>query len=133
VILEYLDHLAGGHILIPAEPEARFAVLTQAALADGVLDAAILMVYEVRFRDVEKREPKWVNYQAEKISRALAHFEMAPPTGKRDISHIGVACVLGYLDLRFEGKWRADHPKLAAWLEAFAAEVPSFEATRAPS
>jgi glutathione S-transferase len=133
VILEYLDYLAGGNNLIPAEPDARFAVLTEAALADGVLDAAILMVYEIRFREAEKREPKWVAYQEEKVTRALAHFEVAPPQGKRDVSHIGLACVLGYLDLRFEGKWRTGHPKLVAWLDAFATEVPSFEATRAPS
>jgi glutathione S-transferase len=131
VILEYLDHLAGGDRLIPADPEARFPVLTRAAVADGALDAAILIVYESRFRDAEKREPKWVDYQAEKITRVLTQFEAGPPPdGKRDVSHIGLACLLGYLDLRFDGKWRAEAPKLVTWLDAFAAEVPSFEATR---
>ncbi len=130
VILEYLDHLAGGNQLIPAEPGPRFAALTLAALADGVLDAAILLVYEIRFREPDKREPKWIAYQSEKVARALAVFETAPPRGKRDIVHIGLACVLGYLDLRFDGKWREGHPGLAAWLDGFAAEVPSFETTR---
>jgi hypothetical protein len=41
-----------------------------------------------------------------------------------------LACALGYLDLRFEGLWRSDHPRLVAWLEAFSAGVPAFEATR---
>src|SRR5579863_3053614 len=75
VILEYLDWLAGGDAIIPKEPKARFAALTQAALADGILDAALLQVYEDRFRPVEKREPKWTDYQADKISRGLAVFE----------------------------------------------------------
>jgi glutathione S-transferase len=38
--------------------------------------------------------------------------------------------VLGYLDLRFGGEWRGDHPRLVAWLDAFAAAVPAFAATR---
>ncbi len=130
VILEYLDHRSGGNRLLPADADARFSVLTQAALADGLTDAALLQVYEIRFRDAEKREPKWVAYQSDKVARALAHFEANPPRGGRDVSHIGLACALGYLDLRFEGEWRADHPKLVAWLDAFATEVPAFEATR---
>jgi glutathione S-transferase len=130
VILEYLDHRAGGNRLVPAEPDTRFAVLTQAALADGIVDAAILLVYENHFRAPQKHEPRWIAHQAEKVARALARFDAAPPRGGRDISHIGLACALGYLDLRFNGKWRADHPKLVAWLDAFAGDVPAFEATR---
>lgn len=130
VILEYLDYRAGGNRLVPAEPDARFAVLTQAAQADGLTDAALLLVYENRFREPEKQEPAWITHQAEKVARALACFEAAPPKGSRDISHIGLACALGYLDLRFDGKWRAEHPQLVAWLDAFSAEVPAFETTR---
>jgi glutathione S-transferase len=130
VILEYLDYRAGGNRLVPAEPDARFAVLTQAAQADGIVDAAILLVYENRFREPQKHEPTWITYQAEKVARTLACFEGAPPKGNRDISHIGLACALGYLDLRFDGKWRAEHPTLVAWLDSFSADVPAFEATR---
>ncbi len=43
---------------------------------------------------------------------------------------IALACALGYLDLRFEGTWRAGHPRLVAWLDDFAARVPAFESTR---
>ncbi|HYP58639.1 MAG TPA: glutathione S-transferase [Beijerinckia sp.] len=130
VIIEYLDHLGGGNVLIPAAPEARFRALTSAAEADGILDACILQVYEARFRDPSRHEPKWLAYQADKVARALASLALAPPSGPRDAGHIGLACALGYLDLRFAGKWRSDHPKLVAWLDAFAAEVPAFEATR---
>jgi glutathione S-transferase len=130
VIIEYLDQRAGGNRLIPAEPQARIAVFTAAALADGIIDACILRVYEGRFRDPETHSKKWLAYQEEKVARGLAYFAAKPPVGARDIVHIGLACALGYLDLRFEGKWRGEYPKLVAWLDAFAADVPAFEATR---
>jgi glutathione S-transferase len=38
--------------------------------------------------------------------------------------------LLGYCDLRFEGAWRKDHPKLVAWLDRFAAQVPAFAETK---
>lgn len=62
----------------------------------------------------------------------LAVLEEAPPAadGVLTVGEIAVACALGYLDLRFEGRWRAAHPKLVAYLDAFAARNPAFEATR---
>jgi len=133
VILDYLDHLGGGGKIIPAEVPARFNVLTQAALADGITEASILIVYEKRFREENERSPRWVSYQSEKVTRALKALEAAPPQGPRDVGHIALACALGYLDLRFEGQWRAEHPALVGWLDAFAAEIPAFEATRCPA
>lgn len=130
VIAEYLDHLAGGGRLFPAG-EARFAQLRLQALADGLCDAALLQVYEVRFRPEESRNAAWVENQAGKVARALAALEAAPPAYDRPrIGEIALACALGYLDLRFEGKWRVDHPALVAWLDGFAARVPAFETTR---
>ncbi len=66
VILDYLDHLAGGGVLIPTETAARFAALKLQALADGLMDAALLQVYEVRFRPEARRHPEWVSWQAAK-------------------------------------------------------------------
>ena len=131
VIVEYLDHLAGGGKIIPAG-ESRFAQLRLQALADGLCDAALLQVYEVRFRAEEIRSAAWVANQAGKVTRALIALEAAPPaTSARPlIGDIALASALGYLDLRFEGKWRAEYPKLVAWLDAFAAKVPAFETTR---
>ena len=132
VILEYLDHRAGGGRILPAAPTARFAALTLQALCDGILDASILQVYEGRWRPSERHEPKWLAYQADKIARALAVLEDAPP--KIDplptVGQITLACALGYRDLRFPGTWRAEHPRLVAWLDAFATQVPAFEKTR---
>jgi glutathione S-transferase len=132
VILEWLDAQAGGDRIIPTG-ETRFAALTLQALADGILDAALLQVYEKRWRAAEIQYRPWIDHQAGKVERGLAVLEAAPPafSGTPQVGEITVACALGYLDLRFEGTWREDHPRLVAWLDAFSAAVPSFEATRA--
>ncbi len=131
VILEYLDWLAGSGALFPRDPEQRFKALKSQALGDGIMDAAILQVYEQRFREPEMRLAKWVDHQAGKVSRALAALDANPPEPmERHVGAIALACALGYLDLRFEGLWRADCPRLVAWLDGFAAAVPAFEATR---
>ena len=79
VILEYLDHRAGGGKIIPRDAGPRFAALRLQALCDGILDASILTVYEGRWRAVENHEPKWLDHQAGKVGRALAALEAAPP------------------------------------------------------
>jgi glutathione S-transferase len=136
VILEYLDYLAGGGKLFP-HGEARFAVLRDQTLADGIMDAAILRVYEKRFKEPQYRDPAWDAYQAAKMARGLAHFEVntpPPPASASDITAgtLTLACALGYLDLRFAGEWRASHPKLVAWLDAFEAAVPAYADTKLP-
>ena len=130
VIVEHLDHVAGGGKVIPATHTARLQALILQALADGIMDAGILMVYEQRWRAEAMREPKWVSHQQAKVDRALAVLEAVPPSGATDIGHIALACALGYLDLRFGGTWRASHPALVEWLDQFAARVPAFATTR---
>jgi len=132
VILEYLDHLAGGGRIIPREGPARFAALRLQALCDGVLDAGVLVVYESRYRPAEMRVQVWVERQQDKIKRAIDALEAAPPKldAVPDVGQIALACVLGYLDLRFAGDWRKTHPKLVAWHDRFAAQVPAFAATK---
>jgi len=132
VILEYLDHRAGGGRIIPKDATARFAALRLQALADGILDASILQVYEGRFRPAERHEPKWVEHQAGKVARGLAALEAAPPGlgSPPDVGQITVACTLGYRDFRFGEGWRKDHPRLVAWLDGFAAKVPAYAATK---
>lgn len=132
VILEFLDHEAGGGILIPPGSE-RFTALTLQALADGIMDAALLQVYESRWRAAEIQHGPWLDHQAGKVERGLGLLEASPPKlGKSpDVGAIALACALGYLDLRFEGTWRERHPSLVAWLEDFAAAVPSFGTTKA--
>jgi len=132
VILEYLDHRAGGAKIVPDEPDARFAALTLQALCDGILDAGILLVYEGRWRPPEMAVQKWIEHQRGKVQRALEVLEAAPPPldAIPNVGQITLACALGYGDLRFEGKWRERYPKLVQWLDEFAAKVPAFEKTR---
>ena len=131
VIVEYLDHLGGSGRLLPTHSPDRFDVLVMQSLADGIMDAAILQIYELRFRDEDRREQKWVSHQAGKVERALVTLEAHPPY-LSPVPHIGtiaVACALGYLDLRFDGTWRNHYPRLVAWLDDFSARVPSFAVT----
>ena len=132
VILDYLDDRAGGGKIVPRDAKARLQALRLQALGDGLLDASILTVYEARWRKTETHEPKWLEHQAGKVSRALASLEAAPPAidTPPTVGQITIACALGYRDFRFNGSWRGDHPKLVAWLDAFAAKVPAFAATK---
>jgi len=127
VICEYLDALAGGGKLFPPG-DSRWPALTLQALGDGITDAAILEVYEKRYRPEDIRHPDWVNYQHEKVRRGLGWLEANIPgtRGEPDIGDISLACALGYLDFRFEGAWRNAHPNLVQWLEGFAERVPAF-------
>lgn len=132
VICEYLDSLSPSPVLFPKSGAERWRTLTLGALADGILDAALLLVYEGRFRPENMKVQAWVDRQQAKIDRALAQLEAAPPVwkGSPDYGHMTLACALGYLDFRLGGKWRAGNPKLVKWLDEFAAAVPAFEATR---
>ncbi len=132
VILDYLDDRAGGGKIVPRDAKARLAALRLQALGDGLLDASILTVYEGRWRKSESHEPKWLEHQAGKVARALAALEAAPPAvdAPPNVGQITIACALGYRDFRFNGSWRAGHPKLVAWLDSFAAKVPAFGATK---
>jgi len=119
-------------VLFPKSGAERFRTLTLGALADGILDAALLLVYEGRFRPENMKVQGWVDRQQSKVDRSLAQLEKAPPAwrGSPDYGHLTLAVALGYLDFRHGGKWRAGRPKLVKWLDEFAAAVPAFEATR---
>lgn len=130
VICRYLDdHFGMG--LYPAPPRL-WETLVLEATADGILDAAVLMVYEARIRPEDLRYAPWVEGQWGKVARALDALEarwMDHLEGPLDIGHIGVGCALGYLDFRHAARdWRAGRPRLAAWEAAFRAR-PSMMAT----
>ncbi|CAB3795318.1 glutathione S-transferase family protein [Pararobbsia alpina] len=123
VICEYLDALAGGNRLFPAPGAARWERLTEQSLADGLLDAALLMRYERVMRPDEMFFKPWQRGQHEKVTSALARLESwAPGFGERvDIGTISIACALAYLDLRFPDEGWRRHTTLAAWYERFSA------------
>lgn len=133
VILDYIDALAGGGRLIPASGAARYRVLTLAALADGIIDAALLITYEARFRPESERSAVFVGHQRDKIVRALDRLEANPPEIEPvTAGTIGLAAAFGYLDWRKALDWRTDYPALVGWHKSFAAAVPAFAATEAP-
>lgn len=133
VILEYLDHAAGGGIIIPDGWPARLDVLTLQAMCDGVMDACILIVYEARHRPAAIHHQPWLDYQRGKVVRGLTAFTKAPPDPARfDVGTLTAACMLGYLDLRRQVDWRKDFSALVPWLDAFRAKHPEFDATVPP-
>lgn len=134
VIVEYLDALAGGDQLIPRIGADRFRCLTTVALADGIADAALLLVYENRFRDMSQVSDRWLTHQRGKVVRGLNALStsLADPD-KTDAAAISIACMLGYLDWRHPIEWRGEWPALVDWLNRFAAAQPAFHATRIPT
>lgn len=118
VILEYLDSQHSGTPLLPREGKARWDCLTKVALADALLDAALLVRYELALRPAELHWPLWLDNQREKIQRALAFFETFVPAlnAPFDLAAIALASALGYLDFRFtQLAWRESCPRLAKW------------------
>ncbi|GGL81822.1 glutathione S-transferase family protein [Wenxinia marina] len=127
VICRYLDSTWSAGLY----PEKRlWEVLTLEATADAILDAAVLVVYEGRFREAPLQS--WIDAQWAKVTRGLAAIEarwMSHLSGPLDMSQIAVGCALGYLDFRHgERGWRGAVPELAAWGDRFA-ERPAMQAT----
>jgi glutathione S-transferase len=119
VICEYLDAEFGGHRLLPTSGAARWRTQTRAALADGLIDAAILVRHE-RARSDAQRSPEWEALQLGKVNRALDALDAnAADWGDAfDLGHLGVACALGYIPLRLgEFAGFARWPGLRAWHE----------------
>ncbi|MEL6426213.1 MAG: glutathione S-transferase family protein [Pseudomonadota bacterium] len=122
VICRYLNDLWDGG-LYPTGP-ALWSTLTLEATADGMMEAAVLVIYEGRCREEGERSDIWVSAQKDKISRALQALEarwLSHLAGPVDMGVLGVAAALGYLDFRLpDWDWRGGHPGLATWYDAFA-------------
>ena len=132
VITAYIDQLKAPH-LTPADSKARFEALTLEALADGMLDAGLLMRYETAMRPQALRWDDWVKGQGIKFNQGLDMLEgrfMATLAGPLNIGAIAAACTLGWYDFRFpDAGWRSSRPKLAAWDKSFQAR-PHMAATK---
>jgi glutathione S-transferase len=122
VIVEYLDTLSPVGKLIPSTGRERAEVKTWEALADGVMDAAVLARLEAAWpgRTPEQRSSAWIARQMGKIDEVLG--AMAKTLGDKaycsgihlSLSDIAAGCALGYLDFRFsEVAWRDTYPTLA--------------------
>ncbi len=134
VICDFLDHMHRGARMLPSSGEARWRVLRDQALADGILDCAVLVFVEINKRPEEKRWDWWLGLKRRAIWRALECLEQqAPDIGSRvDLGSISMAVALAYLDLRDAvGEWRGKCPRLAAWFGGFS-DRPSMRATAPP-
>ncbi len=134
VIVEYLDTLSPVGKLIPSTGRERAEVKTWEALADGLLDAAILVRLENTFegRTPEQRSPAWIDRQMGKVHASLK--AMSQGLGDKpfcsgihlSLSDIAVGCALGWLEFRFpEIAWRTEYPNLARLMDRLA-QRPSF-------
>lgn len=120
MICDYLDSLGESDALPVMAKAGRFDILRLQALADGMLDAAILCRYEQALRPGQIRWQSWIDGQKQKIFRSLDVLEQEMKTWPDafNIGQIGVVCVLGYLDFRFsDWDWRAAHPGLSQWYD----------------
>ncbi len=138
VIVEYLDTLSPVGKLIPTQGRERAEVKTWEALADGVMDAAILARLEATWpgRNDDQRCAAWIARQMEKIDRALQTMsnglaEKPYCSGIHfSLSDVAVGCALGYLDFRFPDiDWRQRHPNLLK-LQDKLLQRPSFAEIR---
>jgi glutathione S-transferase len=141
VIVEYVDTLSPVGKLIPGNGRERAEVRTWEALADGLIDAAILARLEQTWpgRTEAQRSAAWTERQLGKVDTALR----AMAKGLADkpfcagihftLADIAVGCALGYLDFRFpQIKWRAAHANLAKLAQKLA-QRQSFIDTLPPS
>jgi glutathione S-transferase len=130
VICEYLDTLHNGPKFFPPPGPERWRALRQQALADGILDAAILRLTETR-RPEALRSADWIAKQKRVIGRGLDALDAdgAALEGPLTIGRLTAAIALGYLDFRFGAdNWRDGRADLAAWYAKIAAR-PSMVAT----
>ncbi|MEW6763175.1 MAG: glutathione S-transferase N-terminal domain-containing protein [Pseudomonadota bacterium] len=120
VIAEYLDTISPVCKLLPPNGRDRTEVKVWEALADGVLDAAILVFLERRERQPEQQSQKWIDRQLGKVHAGLR--EMSVKLGESNycmgthysLADVAVGCALGWLAFRFPDiDWRGDYPNLA--------------------
>lgn len=121
VICRFLDDRAGAGLY----PEGRlWDVLALEANADAIMEAAVGMIYEMRFREAPGLIwDAWLDAQWVKVTRSLDVLEqrsMPLLEGPLNMAQIGVGCALSYLDFRHEARdWRAGRGALVDWYARF--------------
>lgn len=128
-ITQYLNRQSGNK-LFPRNPAKRTDAERLEALADGICDCALAHVYERRSRPEEIVHQPWLDKQWSKVTRALDMLNAGPPKLGRKIhgGHIALRAALGYLDLRFQGKWEKGRGKLRRWAARFDEKFPELAA-----
>jgi glutathione S-transferase len=128
-ITQYLNRISK-NALFPRNPDKRTDAEILEALADGLCDCALAMVYERRYRPEEKVEQQWLDKQWRKVTRALDLLNSNPPKLPKKITagQIALRAALGYLALRFAGKWEKGRGRLVRWAARFDEKFPELKA-----
>jgi len=135
VIVEYLDSLKAP-ALLPVSGAARWATLRWQALADGMLDATVSRLLELR-RPAEQQSAENVRRQEDKIARSIEYTEQRLSReswlmeNRFTLADLVMAVALEYIDFRYPHNWRGRHARLAQWLAGVSAR-PSLIETRPP-
>jgi glutathione S-transferase len=133
VIVEYLDTLTPVCKLLPPNGRERADIKCWEALADGVLDAGVLVRLERTLRPAAQQSEEWVARQMKKVELGLA--EMSERLAEANwcasnhysLADVAVGCCLGWLSFRFpEIDWRGHHPNLGKLFDKLS-ERPSFK------
>lgn len=127
-ITQYLNRQSGGG-LFPRNPAKRTDAERLEALADGICDCALAHVYERRYRPEEIVHQPWLDKQWDKVMHALDALNASPPKLGRKIhaGHIALRAALGYLELRFAGKWEKGRKRLLRWAARFDEKFPELK------
>ena len=129
VITQYLNRISG-NALFPRNAAKRLDAEQLEALADGIADCLLAHVYERRFRPEERIHQPWLDRQWSKVERSLDHLVSNMPKlpAKITAGHIALRALIGYLALRFAGKWEKGRSKLVRWAKKFDEKFPGLVA-----
>ena len=131
VIIDHINRVGGG--LIPLEGPERDIILTRAALAEGLIDASLLVVYSDRYAGGEVPSKVWLELQIGKIDRTLDFLEKNvidwSNSSGYEAANIGLAVALGYMSFRNVRDWRNNRPKLTECYQNVATKLKGFSET----
>lgn len=121
VVLDYLDTRHDGPRMIPPDGKPRWDALRRQALADGMMESTVAIMIET-MRKPERQSKGWIAHNKAAVDRAVDALEAEADAleGAVDVGRISVGVALALVDQHFPDEdWRAGHPKLAAWFDAF--------------
>ena len=130
VIIELLNDVSGK--LYPTDDNKKI-VLTNAALAEGLIDASLLYVYSIRYAGNQKPSEVWQNFQLTKIENTLDYldknvFNKFDPSNLF-ISHLGLIVALDYLNFRKIYDWKINSKNLDVWHKKVKGLLPGYKET----
>ena len=131
VIVDHLNKLGGG--LIPENGSERDIILSRSALAEGLTDASLLVVYSERYAGGETPSKLWLDLQLGKIDKTLDFLEIDIinwSNPKRfDAANIALATALDYMSFRNVRDWKSNRPKISQWFNNVSLKLLGFAET----